>query len=71
MRVDESASGSELRLRAGERLEVVLAETPTPGYFEISSSNLYGGARAVHCQCGVTLRVEAVTRAARAGLTAP
>src|ERR1700694_4044774 len=32
MRVDESASGSELRLRAGERLEVVLAEAPTTGY---------------------------------------
>ena len=32
MRVDDSASGSELRLRAGETLEVVLAETPTSGY---------------------------------------
>jgi predicted secreted protein len=32
MRVDESASGSELRLTVGEALEVALAETPTAGH---------------------------------------
>ena len=32
MRVDETASGSEQRLRLGEVLEVALAETRTAGY---------------------------------------
>jgi inhibitor of cysteine peptidase len=32
MHLDESASGTELRLRAGDTLEVTLAETPTTGY---------------------------------------
>jgi predicted secreted protein len=32
MRFDETANGSEVRLRLGQELEIVLAETRTTGY---------------------------------------
>ncbi len=32
MRLDASASGTRVRLRPGDSLDVVLAETPTTGY---------------------------------------
>ncbi len=32
MRFDETANGNEVRLRVGEELEIVLAETRTTGY---------------------------------------